>query len=52
MSDIKARTQKPQPTHRGTAFADMKQGQKIVWISKVVLSVCTFGFAFPVVMED
>jgi len=52
MSDMKAPTHKPQPTHRGTAFADMKQMQKIVWISKVVVSVCTFGFAFPGVMED
>lgn len=52
MSDNKAPTPKAQPTHRGTAFADMKQMQKIIWISKVVASVCTFGFAFPGVMED
>jgi hypothetical protein len=43
---------KPQPTHRGRAFADMKQAEKVVWVSKVVICVCTFGFAFPTVMED
>lgn len=50
--DDKQSAAKPQPTHRGTAFADMAQAQKIVWISKVVVCVCTFGFAFPAVMED
>jgi len=52
MTDKSVPKPKAQPTHRGTAFADMKQGQKIVWISKVVVCVCTFGFAFPTVMED
>jgi hypothetical protein len=52
MSDNKQPKAKAQPTHRGTAFGDMKQAQKMVWISKVVVCVCTFGFAFPTVMED
>ena len=50
--DDKQPAGKPQPKHRGTAFADMNQTQKVVWISKVVVCVCTFGFAFPAVMED
>ncbi|HEX2566897.1 MAG TPA: hypothetical protein VHL85_08550 [Burkholderiales bacterium] len=52
MTDTKTGTAKAQPTHRGTAFGDMTQAQKIVWVSKVVVCVCTFGFAFPAVMED
>ena len=42
----------PQPTHRGRAFADMKPGEKAVWIAKVVICALSFGFIFPGVMED
>jgi hypothetical protein len=50
--DSKQPAAKTPSTQHGTAFADMKQAQKIVWISKVVICVCTFGFAFPAVMDD
>jgi hypothetical protein len=42
----------PQPTHRGTAFSDMKRQQKVFWIIKVTLCAISFGFAFPGVMEE
>ena len=41
-----------QPTHRGTAYADMPGATKAMWIAKVLICACTFGFAFPTVMED
>jgi len=42
----------PQPTHRGTAFSDIKRQQKVFWIIKVTLCAISFGFAFPGVMEE
>ena len=35
----------------GTPFKKMTRRQKIVFVAEVVICVCTFGFAFPNVME-
>lgn len=37
---------------RGTKFADMPMGRKITWTLKFIVSVCTFGFAYPNIMHD
>ena len=37
---------------RGTKFGDMPFMQKITWIGKLVIAVCTFGFVYPNVMHD
>ena len=36
----------------GTKFADMTRRQKYIFVAKVVVCVCTFGFAFPNVQND
>ena len=36
----------------GTPYARMTRGHKIRFVLKVVVSVLTFGFAFPNVMDD
>jgi hypothetical protein len=36
----------------GKKFADMTFAQKWIWIMKVIVCVCTFGFAFPNVQSD
>jgi hypothetical protein len=36
----------------GTAYSDMSGAQKVKWILKVVICVCTFGMAFPNVMGE
>jgi len=41
------------PTYStGMKFADMTRTQKIVFVAKVVVCVCTFGFVFPNVQSD
>jgi len=37
---------------RGMKYADMTGTQKAIFVSKVVVCVCTFGFAFPNVQND
>ena len=37
---------------RGMKYADMTRTQKVIFVSKVVVCVCTFGFAFPNVQND
>jgi len=37
---------------RGMKYADMTSTQKCVFVAKVVVCVCTFGFAFPNVQND
>ena len=37
---------------RGMKYVDMTGAQKWIFISKVVVCVCTFGFAFPNVQND
>jgi len=37
----------PEPLPDGIAFADMTGLQKCVYVTKVVICVATFGFAFP-----
>ena len=44
--------QKVAEQDRGTKFGDMTRTQKMIFISKVVVCVCTFGFAFPNVQND
>ena len=38
--------------HGGMKYADMTRTQRIIFITKVVICVCTFGFAFPTVQTD
>ena len=44
--------QKVLETHRGMKYTDMTGTQKGIFIAKVVVCVCTFGFAFPNVQND
>lgn len=50
--------QKPTPFHkvleqdRGTKYADMTRTQKWIFVSKVIVCVCTFGFAFSNVQNN
>jgi hypothetical protein len=37
----------PEPLPEGTPFADMTGMQKCVYVTKVVICIATFGFAFP-----
>ena len=37
---------------RGTKFGDMSFSRKIIWTLKLLIAVCTFGFAYPNVMSD
>lgn len=37
----------PEQPPDGIAFADMSATQKCVYVTKVVICVATFGFAFP-----
>ena len=39
--------QKPLEQDRGTKFADRTREQKWIFVTKVVICVCTFGMAFP-----
>ena len=36
----------------GTPFHEMSRRRKTMFICKVIISVLTFGFAFPDVMND
>ena len=36
----------------GTPFNEMSRGKKLLFISKVVVCVLSFGFVFPDVMND
>jgi hypothetical protein len=50
--------QKPTPFQKapvqdhGMKYADMTRRQKVIFVSKVVVCVCTFGFVFPNVQND
>ena len=33
-------------------FKDMGAGEKIVFIGKLIIFLCTFGFAFPLILND
>ena len=35
-----------------TKFGDMSIGQQIVFIGKFFLFLCSFGFAFPTLLND
>ena len=41
-----------QPTHQGKAYKDMTREQKIKFVCKLVVSILTFGFAFPNIMGE
>jgi hypothetical protein len=36
----------------GTKFADMTRAQKWIFTGKLIVCICTFGFAFPNVQND
>jgi len=36
----------------GTPYKDMKPGQKVTFVLKLVVCIVTFGMAFPNVMND
>ena len=44
--------QKPLVNATGRKFADMTAAQKTLFVTKVVVCVCTFGFVFPNVQSD
>jgi hypothetical protein len=51
---MKTPTPTPTPFHKpleylpeGVRFADMTRTQKCVYVTKVIISIATFGFAFP-----
>ena len=33
-------------------FKDMGAGEKVVFIGKLTIFLCTFGFAFPLILTD
>lgn len=33
-------------------FAALSIGQKIVFVGKLILFICSFGFAFPLLLDD
>ena len=33
-------------------FADMSGGEKITFIGKLIVFLCSFGFAFPTILHD
>ena len=35
-----------------TKFADMTLARKLIWTAKLIVSICTFGYAFPNVQHD
>ena len=38
--------------NRGTKFADMPAKQKVTWVLRFLVAVCTFGFVYPNIMHD
>jgi hypothetical protein len=36
----------------GTPYSDMSGSQKVKWILKLIVCICTFGMAFPNVMGE
>lgn len=36
----------------GTKYADMTSRQKTVFVVKLIVCICTFGFAFPNIQND
>jgi len=40
------------PKREGTPYNEMKPRQKVFFIVKLVISIITFGMAFPNVMSD
>jgi len=41
-----------QPKAQGTPYDQMSTQQKVKFVMKLVVSILTFGFAFPNVMGD
>ena len=42
----------PQPKAQGTPYNQMSTQQKVKFVTKLVISILTFGFAFPNVMGE
>ena len=50
-----AHQESPQPSapkERGTPFKKMSGGRKTLFVCKLIISIVTFGLAFPNVMAD
>jgi hypothetical protein len=47
-----AKFDKPLENDHGMKYDDMTGLQKTIFVTKVVICVCTFGFAFPNVQSD
>ncbi|MDB5862488.1 MAG: hypothetical protein JWO70_294 [Betaproteobacteria bacterium] len=39
-------------TVESTKFKDMSVGSKIVFVGKFIIFLCSFGFAFPTLLND
>ena len=52
MSEQPTSFQKPLEQTTGMKYADMTRTQKWIFVTKVIICVCTFGFAFPNVQND
>jgi hypothetical protein len=44
--------QQAQQTQSSEKFKDMSFFGKIVFIGKVIIFLCSFGFAFPLILND
>ncbi len=44
--------QKVNERDRGIKYADMTGAQKRIFVVKLIVCICTFGFAFPNVQND
>jgi hypothetical protein len=36
----------------GTRFGDMTGGQKVIFVLKLLVALCTFGFVYPNIMTE
>jgi|1185.fasta_scaffold1030959_2 hypothetical protein len=41
-----------QPKAQGTPYKDMSSHQKVMFVLKLVVCICTFGMVFPNIMGE